>query len=704
MYQNKNRGFTIVEVLVIAPIIILALGAFIAVMVNMTAEVLKTQSENGMVQSTQDALNTIEQDVKLSGQFLAANEITAQSPQGYADGTGPINSQSNANSFTNVTTGNTRSKMLILRTFTTNKNPIDGTRKPIYTDQPAPSCTPKTVNKLFSSNTVYFVKNNTLWKRTIIQQGSGRPNLCLDPGETVWQQPSCSATVTKGAFCKVNDTRLADNVSDFSIDYFTTADGTSPIADADDPTKTITQRNALLSDASTIRVSITTSTKIAGRDISSSAAMRATKLNIMSDPPVVVTLGVAQQPSNQPVIPSDGTAKFTAGANIASSTYQWQVSTNGGSTWANVSNGSNYSGATTNELIVSNFTTAWNGYQYRVIITNFGDTATSNPATLAVSTWASPTYLNGYSDYGNSYSPFGYTKTSTGVVLLKGMVQKSSPVVAGDVIGVLPDGYRPNGTLIFETSTNSNVPSRVDVASNGEIRVQSGNASWLSLEGISFIPEGTSYSRTALTPVNSWTNYGGSFPAASYVQDSIGRVHVQGLIRNGVMTNGTQMVTGLPALPSKYQHVVARNNGAFGFIGIDQTTGIVAKGIGNNGYHSINTMYYPGSVTPSGWQTPALQNGWVTYDGGAFFATPQYIKGSDNIVRMKGIIKSGNTANGTVVLNLPAGYRPKERVLSTSVCADAYCRVDILPNGDVELYLTSATWTTLDSVTFLAEQ
>ncbi|MNH26220.1 hypothetical protein D3C79_862580 [compost metagenome] len=115
-------------------------------------------------------------------------------------------------------------------------------------------------------------------------------------------------------------------------------------------------------------------------------------------------------------------------------------------------------------------------------------------------------------------------------------------------------------------------------------------------------------------------------------------------------------------------------------------------------------MYYPGSVTPSGWQTPALQNGWVTYDGGAFFATPQYIKGSDNIVRMKGIIKSGNTANGTVVLNLPAGYRPKERVLSTSVCADAYCRVDILPNGDVELYLTSATWTTLDSVTFLAEQ
>ncbi len=700
MSQSNNRGFTIVEVLVIAPIIILALGAFIAVMVNMTAEVLKTQSENSMVQSTQDSLETIEQDIKISGQFLAANELTAQSPQGYADGTGPINS-TNANSFTNVTTGNTRSKMLILRTFTTDKNPIDGTRKPIYTDQPAPDCNPRTINKLFSSNTVYFVKNNTLWKRTIIQQGSGRPNLCLSPGESVWQEPSCSSTVTKGAFCKVNDTRLASNVSDFTVDYFTNASDTTPIANASDPSKTIAERNDALTNASTVRVTIKTLATVAGRTVSNSAAIRATKLNIVSDPPVVVTLGFSQQPTDKPVIPTDGSTTFTAGANISSATYQWQLSINSGP-WADVTNGANYSGATTHELTVSNFTTSWNGYQYRAVITNFGDMSTSQPATLIVTTWGSPTYLSGYSDYLNTYSSFGYTKTSAGVVMLKGMVKKSSPVVAGDVIGILPPDYRPTGTLIFETTTNSNVPSRVDVAANGEIRVQSGDAGWLSLEGITFIPASTSYTRTNLTPVNSWTNYGGTFPGASYVTDSIGRVHVQGLVRNGVMTNGTQMVTGLPAFPSKYQHVVARNNGAFGFIGIHQADGIVAKGVGNNGYHSINTMYYPASA--SGWQTPALQNGWVTYDSGAFFATHQYIKGSDNIVRFKGIIKSGNAANGTVLFTLPAGYRPKERILATSVCADQHCRIDILPNGNVELYLASSVWTALDSITFLAEQ
>lgn len=704
MYRNKNQGFTIVEVLVIAPIIILALGAFIAVMVNMTAEVLKTQSENSMVQNTQDALNSIEQDIKLSGQFLASNELTAQTPQGYADGTGAINSDSNANSFSNVSVS--KGTMLILRTFTTDKNPLDGTRQPIYTDQPTASCAQKTINKLFSSNTIYFIKNNTLWKRTIIQQGSGRPNLC----DTPWQQPSCSSSVSKGAYCKVNDTRLADNVSSMTVDYFINPGDTTPIADASDVTKTVTQRNDALANASTARITITTSATVAGRTVGNSAAVRATKLNITSEPPVVVSLGFTQQPSDRSVIPADGSTTFTAVANISSSTYQWQLSTNGGTSWANVSNGANYSGATTASLTVSNFTTSWNGtaytgwngYKYRVVATNYGDTATSSVATLNVSNWGDITYLNGYSDYLGTYSTIGYTKTNAGVVMLKGMVKKSSAVVSGEAIGILPPDYRPNGILIFETSTNSNVPSRVDVYPNGEIRVITGDDGWISLEGINFIPATTSYTRTALTPINSWTNYGGSFSPASYVTDSVGRINVQGLVRNGVMTNGTMMVDGLPAFPSKYQHVVAKNNGAFGFIGIHQVDGIVAKGVGSNGYHSINTMYYPGAI--GGWQTPALQNGWVSYDGGAFFATHQYIKGSDNIVRFKGIIKSGSTANGTVLFNLPAGYRPKERTLTNSVCADQHCRIDILPNGNVELYLASSVWTTLDSVTFLAEQ
>lgn len=700
MYRNKHQGFTIVEVLVIAPIVILALGAFIGVMVNMTAEVLKTQSENNMVQNTQDALNTIEQDIKLSGQFLAANELTAHSPQGFADGQGPANSDSNANSFTNVTSGNTRSKMLILRTFTTDKNPIDGTRQPIYTDQPSGSCDQKTINKLFSSNTIYFVKDNTLWKRTIIQQGSGRPNLC----DTPWQQPSCSATVSKGTYCKVNDTRLANNVSDFTIDYFVNPGDTTPVADAVDATKTITERNDALSNASAVRVNIATSTTVAGREVSNSASMRATKLNVSSEPPVVVSLGFNQQPSDKSVIPADGSTTFTAIANISSSTYRWQVSTNGGGTWTNISNNTNYSGATTNELNVSNYTTSWNGYQYRAIINNFGDTSTSNPATLSVTTWGDITYLNSYRDYQNGTSPYskiGYTKTSQGVVMLKGLVEKTSAVVAGDVIGILPPNSRPTGILIFQTSTNANVPSRVDVHPNGEIRVQVGDAGWISLEGITFIPSDTSLARTTLTPTNGWVNYGGSFPGASYVRDSLGRVHTQGLVRYGTITDNTQITLGTQsnAFTGEYLHLPARSTTGSA-IGVDPSYGLVTKGVGTNGYLSLQSMYY--SAGSASWLNLTLQNGWVAYGG---FSSPQYTKGSDNIVRLKGLIRGGTTNNGTIVANLPAGYRPKERTLLAALCnPQVYCRTDVLPNGNVELYLSDSGWTSLDNITFLAEQ
>lgn len=700
MSQNKHQGFTIVEVLVIAPIVILALGAFIAVMVNMTAEVLKTQSENSMVQNTQDALDTIEQDVKLSGQFLAANELTAHSPQGFADGQGPANSDSNVNSFTNVTSGNTRSKMLILRTFTTDKNPIDGTRQPVYTDQPSASCDQKTINKLFSSNTIYFVKNNILWKRTIIQQGSGRPNLCNTP----WQQPSCSSTVAKGTYCKVNDTRLANNVSDFTVDYFVNSGDTTPIADAVDTTKTNTQRNDALANASAVRVTIATSTTVAGREVSNSASLRATKLNITSEPPVVVTLGFTQQPNNQSAIPGDGPIKFSAGANMSSSTYQWQLSTNGGSTWVNISNGTNYSGATTNELSVSNYTTSWNGYQYRAVITNFGDTSTSNPGTLTVSTWGNITYLNGFRDYQNGTSPYskiGYTKTSQGVVMLKGLVEKTTAITSGEAIGILPENSRPTGILIFQTSTNANVASRIDIYPNGEIRVNVGDAGWVSLEGISFIPTDTSLARATLTPINSWVNYGGSFPGASYVRDGLGRVHTQGLIRYGNIADGTQLITGMQsnAFTSEYLHLPARSTSASG-IGIDPSDGIVAKGVGTNGYLSLQSIYY--SAGSGSWTNLSLQNGWVAYGG---FSTPQYTKGSDNIVQLKGLIRSGTTNNGTIVANLPAGFRPKERTLLAGLCnPQVYCRTDVLPNGNVELYLSNSGWTSLDNITFLAEQ
>ena len=82
---------------------------------------------------------------------------------------------------------------------------------------------------------------------------------------------------------------------------------------------------------------------------------------------VIVT--ITQQPSNASVeAGSGGTATFGPVSGISSDgstiTFQWEVSTNGGAGWSNVTNGGGYSGATTNTLTVDDDFTK-NTYQFR---------------------------------------------------------------------------------------------------------------------------------------------------------------------------------------------------------------------------------------------------------------------------------------------------------------------------------------------------
>jgi len=79
--------------------------------------------------------------------------------------------------------------------------------------------------------------------------------------------------------------------------------------------------------------------------------------------PITITV----QPVNHAVC-TNGTTSFTATATGTNVTYQWQVSTNAGNTWTNITNNANYSGATTNTLTITNPPVSWNGYLYRVMV------------------------------------------------------------------------------------------------------------------------------------------------------------------------------------------------------------------------------------------------------------------------------------------------------------------------------------------------
>jgi len=78
-------------------------------------------------------------------------------------------------------------------------------------------------------------------------------------------------------------------------------------------------------------------------------------------------------------------ASFTAAASGSPTpTVQWQLSTNAGSTWSDIS------GATSTSYTTPATTTGMSSYQYHAVFTNSAGTATSSAATLTVNPQAVP--------------------------------------------------------------------------------------------------------------------------------------------------------------------------------------------------------------------------------------------------------------------------------------------------------------------------
>ncbi|HVA93862.1 MAG TPA: immunoglobulin domain-containing protein [Candidatus Dormibacteraeota bacterium] len=114
-------------------------------------------------------------------------------------------------------------------------------------------------------------------------------------------------------------------------------------------------------------------------NIGGSATTTAASLTVNTAPAVTVN------PTNQSV-GAGGNAIFTAAASgNPTPTVQWQVSTNGGTSFSDIG------GATSTTLTVTSVTSGMNSNQYRAVFTNSVNTATTTAATLTVTTAAAVT-------------------------------------------------------------------------------------------------------------------------------------------------------------------------------------------------------------------------------------------------------------------------------------------------------------------------
>jgi hypothetical protein len=120
---------------------------------------------------------------------------------------------------------------------------------------------------------------------------------------------------------------------------------------------------------------------------------------------------ITSNPPN-PMCGVGGTTTLTAGASssLGSPVVQWQVSTNGGKTFTDVTDGGVYSGATTPTLTITGATSAMSGYEYQAVFTNAADLATTTAAgTLTVqyqSQWAASAYSYSYAAYVYAFDAY----------------------------------------------------------------------------------------------------------------------------------------------------------------------------------------------------------------------------------------------------------------------------------------------------------
>ena len=97
--------------------------------------------------------------------------------------------------------------------------------------------------------------------------------------------------------------------------------------------------------------------------------------------------------------------------------------------------------------------------------------------------WIDAVLQGGWVQFGTPYAAPGFHKENNHVHL-HGVI-KNGTTTAGTVLFSIPDGFRPEETLLFDAVSN-NSQSRIDIQPNGEVVLQQGNAAYLSFDGIMF--------------------------------------------------------------------------------------------------------------------------------------------------------------------------------------------------------------------------
>lgn len=97
--------------------------------------------------------------------------------------------------------------------------------------------------------------------------------------------------------------------------------------------------------------------------------------------------------------------------------------------------------------------------------------------------FVAPTLQNSWANY-SGFDTAGYRIDDRGAVSLKGVIAGGT-TTAGTVLFTLPEGYRPSARKML-IAENTGADGRVDIRTSGDVTIEQGSNTYLSLENIHF--------------------------------------------------------------------------------------------------------------------------------------------------------------------------------------------------------------------------
>jgi type II secretory pathway pseudopilin PulG len=240
MKQSNQKGFTLIEILVITPILMVTVLATITFLFNEFGQITKQNGQLNLQLEAQNILFGLQDDIWYSNQFASdknANLIDSYAPVG-----GWVY--------------NTTPPTLIISTAALTKSHRDPNRQPIYLNES--TCTPvdgNGVNSVLYNNVIYFVSGTNLYKRTLSAPGG------LAVCSNLYSKQTCP-TANSSSSCPA-DILLSDHINTFGITYYDTGNSTTLIPE----------------NSESVKIDLGLKDKAYGEDILASSSLRLRKIN-----------------------------------------------------------------------------------------------------------------------------------------------------------------------------------------------------------------------------------------------------------------------------------------------------------------------------------------------------------------------------------------------------------------------------------------